>query len=185
MSTSQTETRVVLLYAHPRSHRSNINRVLFRHAQQVEGVLTRDLYELYPDFDIDVEAEQQLLRDTRLLVVQHPVYWYSTPAILKEWLDTVLTRGFAYGRQGAVLHDKDFLQVVSTGGTSRAYSPQGKHRHSLDEFLLPMRQTARFCGMNYLDPLVFHGSGGATPALIEQHALRYRELLSAYAGNRH
>jgi glutathione-regulated potassium-efflux system ancillary protein KefG len=39
----------------------------------------------------------------------HLLYWYSTPAILKEWQDLVLEHVFAYGHEGTKLHGKIFF----------------------------------------------------------------------------
>jgi glutathione-regulated potassium-efflux system ancillary protein KefF len=58
------------------------------------------LYDLYPDFDIDVDAEQAALKHADLVVWMHPIYWYSVPAMLKHWFDVVLLRGWAYGEGG-------------------------------------------------------------------------------------
>jgi glutathione-regulated potassium-efflux system ancillary protein KefG len=35
-----------------------------------------------------------------VIVFQHPLYTWSCPALLKEWLDRVLSRGFASGPEG-------------------------------------------------------------------------------------
>ena len=92
--------KVLLLYAHPESPDSVANRVLLQQAQQLEHVTVHDLYAHYPDFFIDIHREQQLLRDHKVIVFQHPLYTYSCPALLKEWMDRVLARGFASGAGG-------------------------------------------------------------------------------------
>jgi len=171
---------VVVLYAHPAHQRSRINRALYTAIADLPGVALRDLYELYPDFDIDVRAEQALLRPARLLVLQHPVYWYSTPSLLKEWIDTVLTRGFAYGPGGVALRGKDFRLVLSTGALPPAYSAQGPHGHPIAELLLPLQQTARFCGMRCLPPLLIQGGRSIKDAELQQHVAHYREFLLTY-----
>lgn len=175
--------RILLLYAHPAAHRSRINRQLWQHVRDLPGVCARDLYELYPDFDIDTGAEQALLRTVRLVVLQHPIYWYSLPPLLKEWMDTVLTRGFAYGEGGDALQGKDLLQVVSSGGRAEAYRTGATHGYPLPELLRPIEQTAIFCGMNYLPPLVLHGSGTHSDEQVRTHAARYRDTLREYLGD--
>ena len=62
-----------------------------------------DLYEAYPDFHIDVEREKALLEEYPRIVWQHPFYWYSTPSLMKEWFDTVLQYGWAYGKGASAL----------------------------------------------------------------------------------
>ena len=91
---------VLVLYAHPAPHKSRINRRLATAAREVDGITFRDLYELYPDFVIDVEEEQKLLKEHDVIVWQHPFYWYSAPSLVKEYLDLVLTYGWAYGEGG-------------------------------------------------------------------------------------
>ena len=89
--------RVLVLFAHPALERSRVNRHLVEVARAVPGVKVHDLYEVYPAFNINAKREQQLLLEHDVIVFQHPFYWYSTPAILKEWQDIVLEHGWAYG----------------------------------------------------------------------------------------
>ena len=95
--------RILILYAHPTHRRSKVNRRLIEAARTVPNVLVHDLYETYPDFYIDVEYEQRMLADADLVVFQHPIQWYSMPALLKEWVDLVLELGWAYGSGGTAL----------------------------------------------------------------------------------
>lgn len=174
--------RILLLYAHPGAHRSRINQQLWQQVQNLPGVCARDLYELYPDFDVDRVAEQALLRAAELVVMQHPIYWYSVPPLLKQWMDTVLTRGFAYGAGGDALRGKDLLQVVSTGGPAQAYRRGAAHGFPLTELLRPIEQTAAFCGMRYLPPMVLQGSREHDDEQVRAHAARYRKRLLEYLG---
>ncbi|EKN3418668.1 NAD(P)H-dependent oxidoreductase, partial [Yersinia enterocolitica] len=107
--------KVLLLYAHPESQDSVANRVLLQPVQQLEHVTVYDLYAHYPDFFIDIHYEQQLLREHQIIVFQHPLYTYSCPALLKEWLDRVLARGFANGVGGHALTGKYWRSVITTG----------------------------------------------------------------------
>ncbi|MDH3715673.1 MAG: NAD(P)H-dependent oxidoreductase [Gammaproteobacteria bacterium] len=177
---SEKTANIAVLFAHPAIHRSRVNKVLFEHIRNLPGVTARDLYELYPDFNIDVETEQEILVQADLLVFQHPVYWYSVPAIVKEWMDVVLTRGFAYGAGGDALQGKDIQLVLSTGGSRQAYSGSGQHGYPLDELLRPLQQTARFCGMNFLTPLVIYAGRSASDEQLREHAQHYGELLLDY-----
>ena len=177
---SETLANIVVLCAHPNVHRSRVNKVLFEHIQNLPGVTAHDLYEHYPDFNIDVEAEQKLLARADLVVFQHPVYWYSMPAIVKEWMDVVLTRGFAYGSGGDALRGKDMLLVLSTGGSAQAYDASGQHGYPLAQLLCPLQQTAKFCGMNFLEPLVLYAGRSTSDDELREHAQRYSERLLDY-----
>lgn len=116
--------RLLLLFAHPAYHRSRANRALRVAAEGMEGVTLHDLYETYPDFLIDVDAEQARLAAHDVIVVQHPFYWSSARAIVKEWLDLVLTHGWAFGPGGTALAGKTWMQalaiVAAVGGVVAA-----------------------------------------------------------------
>ena len=149
---------VLILFAHPAFERSRVNRALCEAARQVEGVTFHDLYEHYPDFAIDVKREQALLEEHQVIVWQHPFYWYSAPALLKEWLDVTLEHGWAFGSEGDALEGKWALQAVTTGGGEDSYRRAGYNRFTVRELLAPFEQSARLCGMDYLPPFVVHGT---------------------------
>lgn len=169
--------RVLVLFAHPALQKSRINRRLVREPQTLDGVTFRDLYEAYPRFDIDVTEEQRLLLAHDVVVFQHPFYWYSTPAILKEWQDLVLEHGWAYGSEGDALRGKLCLDVITTGGREEAYREGGANRYSIQQFLAPLAQTAALCGMRFLPPFVVHGTHAMSRDAVEVHAHDYRRVL--------
>lgn len=153
-----TLNRILILFAHPAFQRSRANKRLVAGVRDLEGVTFHDLYEEYPDFNIDVKREQELLRQHDILVFQHPLYWYSSPAILKEWQDLVLEFGYAYGDTGTALQGKKMLTAITTGGSVGAYGRDSLNRFTIHELLGPFNQTAVFCGMEYLPPFVVHGT---------------------------
>lgn len=171
---------IVVYFAHLNIERSLINRYLCDAVRGFPQVDFRDLHELYPDFFIDVSAEQSVLRNADLIVFQHPIYWYAAPAIFKHFQDTVLVSGFAYGPGGNALHGKDFLLVASTGAFEEEYRLGGIHRYTFEEVIRPIEQTARFCGMQFLPPLVLHGGNKLSKSTIDKHATRYRRMLEDY-----
>lgn len=167
-------------------HRSRVNRHLVTAAESIPGITVRHLYDLYPDYMIDVEAEQRLLCENDIIVLQHPFFWYSAPAIVKEWLDLVLQYGWAYGEGGTALQGKFLLQAVTTGGAAEVYCATGRNRHPVRDFLLPFEQTARLCGMTYLDPFVVYGAGQlSTEEDLIPHVQAYCSLLSNLASESH
>jgi putative NADPH-quinone reductase len=172
--------KVLIQFAHPAIHRSNVNKRLIAAAEQVKGVVINDLYQLYPDFYIDVRREQELLMPADLVILHHPLYWYSSPAIMKEWLDVVLEHGFAYGLEATALRDKDFMLAITTGADASAYQPGGQHGFALDDFLKPYVQSATLCGMRYRPPFVVQGCSHVSTQKIDQHAQEYSELLVRY-----
>lgn len=171
---------ILVIFAHPRRHRSRINSRLIEAIQGLEGLTLVDLYEEYPDFLINVAREQKRLREHRLLVFQHPFYWYSCPPLLKEWLDNVLEYGFAYGEGGTALHGLDFLHVISTGAASSAYQPSGYHGFTITELLRPFEATALLCGWRYHAPLLLQGAMAISEVDIDRAAQAYKLLLQNY-----
>jgi glutathione-regulated potassium-efflux system ancillary protein KefF len=170
---------LVVVQAHPYPDRSRANRALARAIEGLGGLDVRPLYDLYPDFSIDVEAEQRALAAASVVVWQHPLYWYTAPALLKLWFEKVLTVGWAYGPGGSALRGKRCLWVVTTGGDELDYTHGGVHQHPFDEFSSVVRQTAQFCGMIWLAPLVVHRAPELDDATLETFGERYREYLTA------
>jgi glutathione-regulated potassium-efflux system ancillary protein KefG len=176
--------RVLVLFAHPALQNSRVNRELLRAARELDGVTVHDLYEAYPDFDVDVPREQQLLVEHQLVVMQHPLFWYSTPALLKEWQDLVLEHGWAYGSEGDALRGKRLINAVTAGGSESTYCAQGHNRHTVRELLAPIERTAALCGMEYLPPFVVHGTHKLKGPDILRHAEDYARVLSALRDGR-
>lgn len=172
--------KILVLFAHPRLDRSSAHAQLMKVPPELPGVTFVDLYAKYPRFDIDVDAEQARLLEHDVVVFQFPVYWYSTPSILKEWQDLVLEYGFAYGTDARALEGKLFMTVVTTGGARQAYCKQGYQHHELRELLVPLEQTANLCKMIYLPPFVLYDAGqAAADGRLRAHTARYAQLLEA------
>ena len=172
---------ILVLYAHPHPRRSSAGRILLDAVRDLPYVSVHPLYERYPDFAIDTAVERQRLEAVRLLVWQHPLYWYGVPALLKLWCEEVLVRGWAHGQGGTALRGKDCLWVTTTGAPPEDYSDHGVHAHDFDAFVPAVRQTARFCGMNWLPPLVVHGAHRLPSEALHEHAAQYRAQLEHYA----
>lgn len=172
--------RILIQLAHPVLERSRVNRRLLAAVRDLEGVTINDLYEQYPGFEIDVRREQALLLEHDVVLFQHPFYWYSTPAILKEWQDLVLEHGWAYGKGGTKLAGKLTANVITTGGPATAYQREGRNRFTVRELLAPWDQTAYLCGMRFLAPLVVHGSFRlGSDDDVAPHGAVYRRVVQA------
>jgi glutathione-regulated potassium-efflux system ancillary protein KefG len=182
--TPASRNRVLILFAHPALEKSRVNRQLVRAVRDLPGVTVNDLYESYPEHDIDVAREQELLLAHDVIVFQHPFFWYSTPAILKEWQDLVLQHGWAYGSGGTALHGKWLLSAITTGGRETAYCREGYNHFTVRELLAPIEQTARLCGMEYVPPFVVHGTLGMSPQDAAGHAAHWRRTVEALRDGR-
>lgn len=169
LASYMNEPPIVVIYAHPTPRRSRVNHPLAEALAALPHVEVRELYRLYVDYDIDVVAEQRLLSTAETVVLQFPVRWYSVPALMKLWLDDVLESGWAYGPGGTALRGKSMLAVASAGGHADAYGPDGAHGHPIEDFLLPLEQTALLCGMTWLPPVVLHDADNADTDAVARH----------------
>jgi glutathione-regulated potassium-efflux system ancillary protein KefG len=175
--------KILVLFAHPAAHKSRIHKRLSEAARSVEGLTFNDLYTKYPDFYIHVKREQKLLLEHDIIVWQHPLYWYSCPALLKEWIDLVLEHNFAFGKAGTYLKGKKLLSAISTGGSAHVYSEEGSNICTIPQFLAPFNQTAIQCGMEYLPPFVVHGSHLLGKTEIRNYSEQYKKLLEQLRDN--
>lgn len=179
------DRRILVLFAHPAQERSEVNRPLAEAARGIRGVDLVDLYAEYPTLAIDVDREQARLAAHEALVFLHPLYWYSTPAILKEWQDLVLEHGFAYGAGGTALRDKIFFSALSAGGPEPAYRAEGYNHFTIRELLRPLEQTALLCGMTYLPPFALFGARTAVEeGRLAGHVADWVRLLEALRDQR-
>jgi len=169
--------KILILFAHPAFQKSRVNRVLIEGIHDIEGITFHDLYQCYPEMDIDVKKEQNLLEDHNIVIFHHPFYWYSTPAILKEWQDLVLEHGWAYGSKGQALKDKLFFNVMTTGGNRMAYQEEGYNRFTIRQLLAPIEQTAWLCKMKFLPPFLVHGTHSILKEEVITARQNYHELL--------
>lgn len=175
--------KLLVLFAHPALEKSRVHNCLLRHIRHIPGVSIHDLYEVYPEFDIDVNREKQLLLMHDVIIWQHPFYWYSAPAIVKQWQDLVLEHGWAYGGVTRLI-GKSIFNVISCGGPLSAYNREGRNIYTISEFLLPFKQTAGLCKMEYIPPFVIPGTHRLANEDIELYGLQYAQLLTAFTANR-
>ena len=173
--------RILILFAHPRFEKSRANRALLENIEEQEEVTLNDLYEQYPDFNIDVPREKELLLAHQIVIWHHPFYNYGAPALLKQWIDLVLEYGWAHGERGDFLKNKVIFNALTSGGTREVYSSSGYNRFTVQEFLIPFNQTATLCKMIYLPPFAVQGTHLLTAEALGRYAGLYRALLDRLA----
>ncbi len=172
--------RLIVYHVHPGQRFSRANAAMTKAASGLEDITFVDLYADYPRHDIDVEKEQARLLDHDVILFQFPLYWYSTPSLLKEWQDLVLQHGFAYGHEGDKLVGKTLMLAITAGGSDDAYTANGYQHYPIRAFLTPLEQTARLCRMAFSTPYVLYAALKAdVTEEIENHASGYVRLLSA------
>lgn len=177
-----TQHRTLVILGHPSTQDSRVNRHLANAVRGLPGLTVRDLASVRVAAGFDVEAEQEILRAHDTVVLQFPWYWYSIPGILKEWVDQVLTYGFAYGTGGDALRGKRLVVATSTGGPESSYGPSGHNRFTMAELMRPIEATAHLCGMVLEEPLVVHGARMVDEAELAAHGASYRNLLANSKG---
>lgn len=176
--------KVLVYYAHPGARYSRVNTKMAQAARSVAEITFIDLYARYPRQTIDVDAEQKLLLDHDVILFQFPLFWYSTPSIIKEWQDLVLETGFAYGKGGNRLAGKVFMLAITASGSSDAYTKAGHQNFPLRTFLTPLEQTARLCQMRFVPPYVLHSALQVDSTGVADHVAGYTRLLAALKDDR-
>ena len=170
-------SKILIQFAHPAFSRSRVHKSLVKQVRDLKGVTFNDLYENYPDLFIDVRREKELLLEHDIIILQHPFYWYSGPPIIKQWLDLVLEYNWAYGPEGRALVGKKMFNAISCGSGEHAYSNAGHHSYPVSQFLLPFKQTAILCNMDYLPPFIVYGSHHLDVASLDENAHNYGVII--------
>ncbi|MED3867076.1 NAD(P)H-dependent oxidoreductase [Priestia megaterium] len=165
--------KTLVLVFHPGLTTSRANQLLTEEMEKQENVTIHRVYEVYPDEQLDVGAEQRLLENHDRIVLQFPFYWYSTPPLLKKWEDAVLSYGWAFGSKGNRLHGKDLLIAVTTGAAEENYSPEGNFKYTVSELLRPLQATSNLIGTRYLKPYVLYGVNQLSDEQLAQSAKNY------------
>ncbi|MGN0908323.1 MAG: NAD(P)H-dependent oxidoreductase [Succinivibrio sp.] len=151
--------KVLIISGHPalKSGSTANKAVIDAYMKLDPSAKVRDLGALYPDFKIDVKAEQDALVQADVIVFQFPVYWYQVPALMKKWIEDVFAHGFAYGTGGDKLKGRTLLLSCTTGSPEDAYTAHGQNSHPMDYYLNNFEQTAKLCGMKYAKPQIAYG----------------------------
>ena len=153
----------LIIIGHPHFDKSIANKAIIEILKEKielekldSNIRFRNLIELYPNYKIDIRAEQEALIWAENIVLQFPLYWYNVPAILKLWMDEVLEYGFAYGKTGNKLNGKNLLFSFTTGGPQESYSSTGRNNFEISSLLNPHKQTSNLMGCNFLNPVCSH-----------------------------
>ncbi|MGO4271355.1 NAD(P)H-dependent oxidoreductase, partial [Paenibacillus sp. TAF58] len=132
-----------------------------------------ELYKVYPDENIDAAREQQLIEAHDRIIFQYPLYWYSTPPLLKKWFDSVLLYGWAYGPDGTKTAGKEIGVAISTYGTEESYQATGFNRFTLREILRPIEALAHFISASYLPHFSLNDTSIVTDERLAQSSIDY------------
>ena len=143
-------SKVLIVLAHPNFEKSFGNKGIVENFKSLyPNAEVDDLYKLYPDFKIDVKKEQEKLVRADFIILQFPFYWYNAPALLRQWFETVLAHGFAYGSTGKALEGKKLILSFTTGSPADAYKEGGMQSYTLDDLTKGFHQLANLCNMKW------------------------------------
>ncbi len=142
---------ILVIATHPNIEESRVNKVWLEALKKEENVTVRFLDEVYKSSKlIDVEKEKEFLEKADRVVFQFPFYWYTMPALMREYFDKVLEYGWAYGPNGEALKDKEFLVAISVGAPEYSYMGGSYNNFTITELLRPLEATANAIQMIYL-----------------------------------
>jgi len=173
--------KILVIVAHPSLEESRANRALIQELGQHDSIDIHNLYGEYPDWTFDIEREQQLLTKYDRIVLQFPLFWYSTPPLLKKWLDEVLAYGWAFGSGGDHLKGKEFILAITAGASERGYRLGGKHQYTISEFMKPLQVSINYTDAVYLPAFVVYNTLEATDEELNLEAHKYVEHIRAAA----
>lgn len=173
--------KTLVIISHPEIAESGSQQFLLSSVPETESVKIHHLDTVYSDGHIDVAKEQQLLKQYDRILFQFPFYWYSSPSLLKQWQDEVLTYGFAYGKDGYALEGKEFGLVVTVGVKSNEYQAGGREAFSMNELTKPYQAVAQKTGMSYLKPLFIYQFAYLTEKQKMQLLIEYQQKLTNIA----
>lgn len=131
--------------------------ILYRLRELLSNAEFDLLSELYPDYKIDVEKEQEKLQKADIIVLQYPIFWYSMPSLLERWMEEVFQHGFSHGTTGDKLKGKKLIISFTTGAPEEAYTKEGRMGYTIEEFLNPIKATCKQCQMVYYGAVKTHG----------------------------
>jgi putative NADPH-quinone reductase len=170
--------KTTVLVFHPDLKQGSRVNLELANAAKDADITVRDMYSLYPNRVIDVQAEQKVLADADRIVLQFPMFWYSSPALLKQWEDQVLEHGWAYGSHGDALHGKELIIAVSPGAVQAKYDSDG-FKYTVTDLLRPYQATSNLIGTKYIKPFITYGASSLSDNDIQQRATEYVEYLTA------
>lgn len=151
--------KTLVIVTHPDIEKSVINKRWIEELKKnPEKYTVHQLYEAYPDGKIDVTREQKLMEAHDTIVFQFPFYWFSSPPLLKQWLDEVILHGWAYGsKSGYKLAGKRMTLAVTAGIDEDEYSASGKYKYTMKELFRPYELTFDYIKAEYKEPFVYYG----------------------------
>lgn len=172
--------KTLVIVTHPKMKESLINKRWVEELNKFpEKYTVHQLYENYPDEIIDIKKEQELIEAYDKIIFQFPFYWFSSPSLLKKWLDEVLLYGWAYGsKSGFKVGGKKIALAISAGVDDEDFNASGKYRHTIKEFTIPFELSFEYIKADYQKPFVYYGmEHNPSPEWIEKSVPQYLDFI--------
>ena len=162
--------KTLVIVTHPNIESSVWNKAWVNELKKHDEITIHELYKEYPDENIDVHREQQLVLAHDRIIFQYPLYWYTAPPLLKKWFENVLLYSWAYGPGGTKTTGKEIGVAFSYGAPKDAYQPTGSNHFTLEEILVPFRALANYISAVYLPHFAYNT---LDETLLEQSSKDY------------
>ena len=168
-------SKILVISGHPHLENSNVNKVILKELEKHFGeqISIRRLDKLYPDYQINIKAEQEAIKNADFIILQFPLYWYGTPALLKKWIDDVLYDYFKGNRLSGKFNDKAIIASVTIGGSKERYSPPNK---TVETYLIPLQETFEVIGAGWASPVYSFDAVPSNKNLSETTFQHFLEL---------
>lgn len=177
------KNKILILFAHPLYEKSRVNQIINKYIPDSEYITFNDLYEEYPEFEINTNREQDLILEHDIIIWQHPLYWYSCPALLKQWMDMVLHFESDKDLDIHQLKGKAVFQVMSIGPQNHSFLDSQPDNRDVLDYLLPFQRTVEYSNMNYLPPYLVRIDKMNSMMDIHKKGENYGYILEALISN--
>jgi putative NADPH-quinone reductase len=168
-----------MILAHPDIGKSIGNKTISNTFAKSENTELRHLDLLYPDFNINIKAEQEALLKADTIIFQFPLFWYNMPAILKHWIDKVFEYGFAFGAE-STLNKKKIIVSFTIGSPVKDYPSE-----IIQKIVFPLQGLAEYCNLEYVGELFCNDINGYSVEAKEnainianEHSKKLLELIN-------
>ena len=177
-----SESKILVISGHPNLEKSKANKAILKELEKHFGkqISIRRLDKLYPNYQINVKAEQEAIKNADFIILQFPLYWYGTPALLKKWIDDVLYDYFKGNRLSGKFKDKAIIASVTIGGSKERYSPPNK---TVETYLIPLQETFEVIGAGWASPVYSFDAVPSNKNLSEtafQHFVKLIDLINEH-----
>ncbi len=176
---SAAAPHVLFVAGHPDMQKSVAASIIADEVEKnVENVEVLRLGNEYPTYTIDVEKERERVLRADVIVFHYPIWWYSGPAIFKNWQEQVFTFGFAHDAKGGMLNGRTMILSMTSGAPASDYQLGGRMNYPMDVFQLPIYQMGELCGLDF-GGMVY--TGGFNLGLRDKMRAQQTDMAKAHA----